>query len=579
MLTHLHIRHFAIIDDSELELVDGMTALTGETGAGKSILLDALGQVLGERASSLAVQDGAERAEITASFRIDAQATVRDWLVKHELDVQEDCVLRKTLAANGRSRATINGTPVALRMLGELGEQLVGIHGQSAHQTLGQAAEQRRLLDAWTSSRVDVKKKQDASTGTRVQRAHAAWQMAEQACRDALEASTTRSQRLDLLRFQLQEFDELDIGALRIEDIESEHRWLANVERLRELGASTLDALDDTAARGLLQALKPLTELVAIDERLREALDLIESAEIQVSEAASMLRGETSGLEHDETRLAWLDEKLARLHALARKHQCDAEALTGVEQRLRDELDTLGDPGNSIETLEVARDARLDDYLEQARALSRRRKRDAKKLAGIVTDAMQTLAMQGGIFRIDVQADETKRSPHGIDQIAFLVSPNPGVKPAPLGRVASGGELSRIGLAIQLATIGSRSVPTLIFDEVDAGIGGAVAETVGRLLRRVGESTQVLCVTHLPQVAAQAHHHLRVVKAVSKGRTQTRLDALDAKQTRDEIARMLGGATITQRSRQHAKEMLEAARSGPGSAGLPEVVDNEAPPL
>ena len=600
MLTHLHIRHFAIIDDSELELVDGMTALTGETGAGKSILLGALGLVLGERASAVDVQQGATRAEISASFRLDGLPEVGAWLAARELDADgdEDCVLRRTLAANGKSRATINGTPVALKTLGELGARLVGIHGQHAHQTLGRAAEQRRLLDDWGTARGDAggarpprtgsgtarakrtgkvaAKKKAAATASRagatrdagatsggdpvarVAAAHAAWSEAEARLSRALDESEGRTQRIDLLRFQLQEFDELDVGASSLEEIESEHRWLANVERLRALGAEALDALDGTASGALARAMKPLQALSAIDERLREGLDLIESAAIQTEEAASLLRAEVSGLENDDARLAWLDAKLGQLHALAKKHRCGAGELADVEQRLRDELDELTGPGAATDALEKERDACLKDYLDGARVLSARRRRDAEALAALVTDAMGTLAMDGGRFVVDVHTDAALRSPQGIDTVTFHVSPNPGVEPAPLARVASGGELSRIGLCLQLATSDARAVPTLIFDEVDAGVGGAVAETVGRLLRKVGEKAQVLCVTHLPQVASQAHHHLRVTKRVAGGRTLTDVEPLDGAATRDEIARMLGGAKLTKKSRQHAQEMLDS---------------------
>ena len=559
MLTHLHIRHFAIIDDTALELEAGMTTLTGETGAGKSILLDALGQVLGERASPLSVQQGAARAEIAASFRLDDLPEVQAWLAEHELDgpAGEDCVLRRTLGANGKSRATVNGTPVSLRMLGTLGARLVGIHGQNAHQLLGIPTEQRRALDDWSVSRPRAARGLLGEVGE----AHAALAAAEQRYRDTLDATDARLQRADLLRFQLGEFDELDIGALPVETIESEHRWLANVERLRALGSEALGALEEEASAALGRALRPLGELAGIDERLREAHDLIESAAIQTGEAASVLRAEVSALEHDDARLAWLDTKLAELHALAKKHRCEMGELAAVEQRLRDELDALEGPGATSEALAAERDACLARYLDRAELLSRRRRRDAKKLAGIVTDTMQSLAMAGGRFEIGVESDPDARSPNGIDAVSFRVSPNPGIDPAPLARIASGGELSRIGLAIRLATLASRQVPTLIFDEVDAGIGGAVAETVGQLLRRLGERTQVLCVTHLPQVAAQGHHHLKVSKRVEKGRTRTELTALAGEATRDEIARMLGGAKLTRRSRQHAQEMLDATES------------------
>ena len=550
MLTHLHIRHFAIIDASELELNAGMTALTGETGAGKSILLDALGLLLGARASSDSIQQGQKRADITASFNLDDLPEVAAWLAHQELDAEGECIVRRTLNSNGKSRASINDIPVSIQILGELGRQLVTIHGQHAHQSLGRRAEQRQLLDTVAGTNPLEK----------VSAAYHAWKQADDDLRDFEHNARTREQRVDLLNFQLQEFDELDLGALSIEDIESEHQWLANADRIMSLGNELVENLDGQAYPALNRSSKPLSELVSIDERLREALDLVESATIQVAEATQEVQHLLSALSHDDARLAWLDQKLSALHRLAKKHQCDMHELAAIENTLREEYQLLLDPANSAEELTRECETLLKHYTSEAAKLTRHRKKHAKTLAKTITEAMQGLSMTGGVFVIDIASDTSEPSVHGNDAISFLVSPNPGVAPAPLAKVASGGELSRISLCMQLATLQTRSVPTLIFDEVDSGVGGAVAETVGQLLRRVGSRSQVLCVTHLPQVAAQAHNHLKVSKAVVDGNTRTAVTELEGgNAVRDEIARMLGGSKLTRKSQQHAQEMLDTA--------------------
>lgn len=551
MLTHLHIRHFAIIDASELELDTGMTALTGETGAGKSILLDALGLVLGARASADTVQQGADRADITASFNLDELPATTQWLAAHELDADGECLVRRTLSSNGKSRATINDVPVSVQTLKALGEQLVTIHGQHAHQTLGKPAQQRALLDRYAGG----------AQFQRVERAYDAWKQANEAVEHQERHAHERLQRIDLLSFQLQEFDELDIGTATVADIESEHRWLASSDRILALGEQALSAIDETAHPALNKATPPLSELVQIDEQLREALDLVESASIQVAEAGHMIRSTLSKLEHDDSRLHWLDQKLAALHSLSRKHQCEMSSLPEVEQKLREEYDALTDPGKGGEELIRERDALRAVYDEEAKKLTRHRRRHAKKLASTISATMQDLNMAGGVFDIRIDTDDAQPQRLGNDTVHFLVSPNPGVDPGPLSRVASGGELSRISLCMTLAALDSHAVPTLVFDEVDSGVGGAVASKVGQMLRQVGSQSQVLCVTHLPQVASQAHHHMLIAKEVTQGKTRTSVQPLTGKAVRDEIARMLGGEKVTTKSRQHAQEMLDSASS------------------
>lgn len=551
MLNHIDIRHFAIIDETELELNSGMTALTGETGAGKSILLDALSQVLGARSSADNIQQSADRAEVSASFDIDKLPKIKQWLIDNDLDDDDQCLLRRVLSRAGKNRSSVNGRPVSTQMQRELGNQLLSIHGQNEHQQLAKPLAQRHLLDAFSKSPLPAQ----------VAKAYDSWNTANKRLIAANDDSQASQDRLDLVQFQLQEFDAVDIGGVSIVDIETEHRWLASADKLMQLNDSALASIDSDqgAAQSLTTAVTPLTQLVAIDERMREALDLIESASIQTNEAASLLRNHASTMEHDDNRLAWLDDKLSNLHRLAKKHHVAINELDAVESGLRDELDAMSAPEQQIEQLNNEVEALLQLYLAQAAKLSRLRKRTAKKLSEIVTASMQTLAMTGGVLQIDIESDKASVQKHGQDNVVFKVSPNPGIKPGPLAKVASGGELSRISLCIQLATIESSNVNTLIFDEVDAGIGGAVAETVGQLLRKVGNHAQVLCVTHLPQVAAQAHNHLRVTKQVEKGMTRTTLETLNKKATRDEIARMLGGAKITKKTQQHAQEMLDSA--------------------
>ena len=392
MLTHLHIRHFAIIDSSELELDAGMTALTGETGAGKSILLDALGLVLGARANSDSVQQDQTRADITATFALDELPEVVHWLQGQQLDADDECIVRRTLNSNGKSRASINDIPVSVQILGELGRQLVTIHGQHAHQSLGKSGEQRSLLDSVAgTAQLD-----------KVASAYSAWKQSDQALRNHESDAKAREQRLDLLSFQLQEFDELDIGKLSVQEIESEHQWLANSDRIMALATDVLEALDEQASPALYRSAKPLGELVGIDERLREALDLVESAGIQVAESVQAVQHCLGSLEHDDARLQWLDQKLSALHRLARKHQCDMAELGPVENTLREEYQQLLDPANSAEELLRECEALRSIYDAEAGKLSRHRKKHAKSLGATITEAMQGLSMEGGVFKIDI---------------------------------------------------------------------------------------------------------------------------------------------------------------------------------
>ncbi|MDO6462138.1 DNA repair protein RecN [Granulosicoccaceae sp. 1_MG-2023] len=560
MLAQLLIRNFAIIDQSELDLSGGMTALTGETGAGKSILLDALGLVLGDRADTDSIRDGTDKAEITAVFQTHDNTRVRDWLTEHDLDADGECIMRRVISRDNRSRAYINGSPVALQMLRTLGEMLVNIHGQHEHQSLTRSDYQRRLLDAHAGNQALLDELRSASLE---------WERALKRLEEIAGQREQREQRLELLQFQLQEFDALNPDPEEIATIEAEHKRAANSGTIYDLASQAANALyeDDNAIHSQLTAIEQrLIQLAALDERAAEFAGMISSAAIQCSEAADGLRGYLGLIDADPARLQWLDERLSAYHALARKHQIPLVELVERAEALRAEVGELENSDITLENLEKECAEKAAVYAAVAARLSETRKQAAESMSTQISAAMQDLAMKGGVFAIEVEPRPAERpNPLGCDDIRFLVSANPGQKPRPLGKVASGGELSRISLAVQLIAAGHQSVPTMIFDEVDTGVGGAVAETVGRFLRMLGENAQILCVTHLPQVASQAHHHLRVSKETDGKRTETRLTPLDDTETLEEISRMLGGHDITEQTREHAREMLARAGQAPAA--------------
>ncbi len=558
MLLSLHIRDFAIIDQLEIELGAGMTALTGETGAGKSILLDALGLLLGDRADSGAVRHGAERADISAGFDISALPAARAWLAEQQLDLGDECQLRRVIASGGRSRAYLNGSPVPVQQLREFGERLVDIHGQHEHQSLMKRDQQRQLLDHHGGHQ---------SLLAALAALRHDWKQVGQQIEAIIGTGQDRDSRLEFLKFQLQELDELAPEPGEAERLHEEHARLANAGQLLDTCARHLERLydDEHSAQSLLsQALADLQPLTAIDVSLKEASELISSALIQLEEGVDQLRSYPQRLELDPERLNWLEQRLDALHRLARKHRIEAETLHEFHQRLGAELQQLEQADQHLEALEAQRRALAAEYASVAGELHRRRVKTAATLSTQVSERMQSLGMQGGQFRIEVMAGDTDSlSAHGSDSIEFLVSANPGQPLKPLAKVASGGELSRISLAIQVVAATDTEIPTLVFDEVDSGVGGGVAEAVGQQLRALGKHQQVLCVTHLPQVACQAHQHLQVAKLTGDKTTRTRIRPLHGGERVEEIARMLGGRTITDSTLRHAAEMLG---QGSGSA-------------
>ncbi|MCF7990775.1 MAG: DNA repair protein RecN [Thiohalocapsa sp.] len=554
MLTHIVIRDLVIVSALELDFAAGMTALTGETGAGKSILIDALGLALGEKADTGMIRSGCERAEVSAGFDLAGCPEALAWLKEQALDDGDECLIRRVLVRGGRARAFINGTAAGSAQLRELGDLLVDIHGQHAHQSLLRPAAQRALLDGYGGL---------AGATAEVAEHYRKFKDLDERWRALTAARDERAARIDLLRFQVDELDGLALADGELDELDAEQRRLANLGSLQSTAAALVDLLyeGDTALRDQLgHAAGELEGLAGIDPQLAETRELIDSAVVQVGEAAANLRQYLDDLDMDPGRLAAVEERLGRIHDMARKYRILPEQLMETCAALREELDGLEQADQTLGSLGDERDTALAALLEQARMLSTARRDAAERLSATVTAAMQELGMGGGRFAVEVQTgDEHKVSASGLDNLTFVVTANPGQPPQPLAKVASGGELSRISLAIQVATAEVGRIPTLVFDEVDVGIGGGVAEIVGRLLRRLGGARQVLCVTHLPQVAAQAHHQLKVHKQAVDGQTFTEIQPLAAERRIDEIARMLGGTEITDTTRAHAEEMLNGA--------------------
>ncbi len=557
MLNRITIHNLVIVRHLDLVFESGMTALTGETGAGKSILIEALGLALGDKADNGMIRAGADKAEVSVGFELTKDSPAAHWLERHDLAADGECLLRRVLVRDGRSRAYINGIPSTLGLLRELGEMLLDIHGQHAHQSLLHATAQRELLDEFAGLRDQVGE---------LARLFQCWRDAQTELAALQRASADRTNRLDYLRFQIAELDGLVCDPEALRELEAEHGRLAHAERLLNDSAAVLTLISDdepSLQQSLGRAAHLVAELSTLDPALDETRELLETAGIQLDEAAAALRRYQERVELDPTRLQEIDRQLGRMHDAARKHRVSPEELAGLLGELRAEAEVLENADDSLAALERTVHASEAAYRTAAQRLSVARNAAALKLSETVTDGMQQLGMRGGRFRVACNPEPGKATAHGIDRIGFLVAANPGQPEGALSDVASGGELSRISLAIQVATADCGTVPTLIFDEVDVGIGGAVAEIVGLLLRRLGARRQVLCVTHLPQVASQAHQQLRVHKMTDGKTTETRIDRLDARARIDEIARMLGGVDITEQTRRHADEMIRTAQNAP----------------
>lgn len=554
MLTSLQVRNFAIIDQVEVEFSPGMTVLTGETGAGKSILVDALGLVLGERGGSGLVRAGAKRAEFTAEFDLQNLPLARQWLEEQMLDQDDECNLRRVINADGRSRAFINGNSVPQQSLKTLGEMLLDIHGQHFHQSLGHGNVQRELLD-YFGGLVDL----GVATGS----AYSDWQELAKQLGELESANADRESRLELLRFQINELDTLDLAPDEINELERERQKLQNSGRLAEGVHRALQQIydgDPSNAQSLLaDATHAIDSLSSVDESLQPALNLLQDANIQISETVDLLRRYADDLDMDPARQDWVEERLDAIQTIARKHRIEPEGIDQLHLQLKGQLNDLEHAEERGAELVQATAQAESAYRKSARRLSTGRTKAATAFSQAVTEAMSNLGMPGGVFAARVESrDIDDPRPWGMDNIEYQISANPGQELQPLSRVASGGELSRMSLAIQVIASDGSSIPTMVFDEVDSGVGGGVAEMVGLRLRELGETRQVFCVTHLPQVASLASNHFRIMKITDGKSTRTGIAELGDDERVEELARMLGGVEITQRTREHAAEMLRS---------------------
>jgi DNA repair protein RecN (Recombination protein N) len=548
MLTHLSISNYTIVSTLEMEFASGMTVITGETGAGKSIMLDALGLCLGDRADPRAVRHGCDRAEIIASFDTGAIPQAATWLHERDLRTGEECLLRRVVTAEGRSRAYINGSPSTLQDCAELGALLIDIHSQHAHQSLLRKQVQRALLDAYAGHLPLARELEQTASD---------WLRSRRELELLTGARDEQTARAQLLVYQVEELDTLALQEGELAALENEQRLLANAGEILESAHGAL-ALCEEQEDGVRRALQLISGEAHSTPAAAGARELLDSAAIALGEARGELQRHIDGVEIDPQRLTEVQRRLEDIYDIARKHRVMPESVLSLHQALREEVQGLSDGGQRLADLELSLAGLAERYRAAAAKLRKQRQVAAKKLVARVSELLASLAMGQCQFEIALNPrPSADPHPHGSEEVEFLISTNPGAPRQPLGRIASGGELSRISLAIQVATASAGTVPSMVFDEVDVGVGGAVAEVVGRLLRDLSGQAQVLCVTHLPQVAAQGHHHLQVAKRSDEHTVETRLSRLQGEEKVREIARMLGGLRITAQTLAHAREMLE----------------------
>lgn len=551
MLCQLSINNFAIVRFLELDFKPGMTSITGETGAGKSIAIDALGLCLGNRADASTVRPGALKAEVSARFSLDDVPLAKRWLEDNDLELDQECILRRTINSDGRSRAYINGNPVPLTQIKNLGQLLIGIHGQHAHHAMLKSEHQLTLLDSYANHRLLLE-----TVSSSYQRC----KLIEKELKVLQQTQHVRIARKQLLQYQVEELNEFALNKGEFEEIEAEHKKLANGTALVQACKNQLFILQENeqgSVESLINAgITQAQELESYDPDLKSVVNMLNDALIQIQESSSEIEHYLDKLELDPEHFEQLEQRLSKLMQLSRKHQVLPCALYGHHQELLAELNSLDSDEGALIQLEEQVNASKESYLTHARKLSQSRNRYAKELDKKVTQSIHELSMPKGKFCITVTFNEELISPNGCDNIEFQVSTNPGQPMQAISKVASGGELSRIGLGIQVITAKKVSTPTLIFDEVDVGISGPTAAVVGRMLRTLGDSTQVFCVTHLPQVAGNGHQHMFVNKHTKAGKTETSMVSLDKSQRVEELARLLGGDVITSNTLANAKELL-----------------------
>jgi DNA repair protein RecN (Recombination protein N) len=550
MLVSVYLKNFVIVNEAELVLSPGMTAITGETGAGKSILVDALNLVLGDRVTGDVIRAGEDKAEINATFDLSACPTALAWLQDQELDEDDECIIRRVISRNSSGRGFINGRPVIMQQLRQLGDLLVDIHGQHEHQSLLRSASQREILDSIAGHHKDMEM---------LAKHYAALQQLQQQLDQLYSMAGRDESQTDLLRYQVSELENLDLQADELGQLEEEHKRLANASDLITGASESLDMLSGDQETNIDEQLNRtvtrLQQLERLDPSLDEVTRILLEADTLIDEVANRIRQYIDRIDTDQERLAGLNQRIGAIHDLARKHRVVADELPSLLQKLQRQLLDVENSEQRIIDLQGEIESTRQKYMEQAAIVSQRRSKTAKALSAEVTRRMQDLGMEGGKFSIEVSStasQEPRR--HGLDEISYLVAANPGQQLKPLSRVASGGELSRIALALQVSVMESVSTPTLIFDEIDVGIGGRVAEIVGRELARLGTARQVICITHLAQVAANAGAQVQISK--SGDPVTARIKRLSESERVEEIARMMGGVEITEQTLAHAEEML-----------------------
>jgi DNA repair protein RecN (Recombination protein N) len=555
MLTYINIKNFAIIKELEVDLQSDMTVLTGETGAGKSIIIDTLELALGARADTSMISNNADRCEITLIFDLTNLTRVRELLIDQELDSENECIIRRIITNDGRSKSSVNGNPCTQQILRTISELLLNIHGQHEHQALLNPERQRELLDAFADSK---------SLAVKVKQLYNSWLKIKKELIELENLAEDHPTKIDYLTHQLNELEHLDFSSKDLDNLHLEQKRFSSTEQIAVSLNSALEVINDdergSVISSLYNAKNDLEKYKDIDPQMADTLELLQNAIINSQEAVDNIRHQINSTEFNEERHMQVEEQLTFIHDLAHKHHVQPQDLSRVREDFQQQLDSLKTVTVKLEKAQLAVGEIEKSYLEAAENLSAKRKHAAKNLNVLVTAKMQDLGMIGGKFSINFLPNANKTfSASGLERIEFLVSANPGQPLQPLNKVASGGELSRISLAIQVITAEKEVTPTLIFDEIDAGVGGKTADIVGQLLRKLSEKTQVICITHLPQVAAQGHDHVLIEKTSKAKNTEVALTTLNQKERINEIARMLGGVKITQQTLAHAKEMLNAA--------------------
>ena len=555
MLKSIHIKNFTLIEEAEIDLIKGLTTVTGETGAGKSIMLDAIHLGLGARADLQMIRPGCERAELSLIFDIQSSTLVKNWLKTHDFEVDDECFVTRILSKQGASRCLINGRPCPLQLLKELTGFLVSLHGQHQHQQLLKAPQQRDLLDEFA----DHSKLLQATQG-----AYLAWQNAADHIKSLEDKMGQKEAKDELLSYQLHELDQLALGENEVTELDLEHKKLANADQLESEIHQALNKIRDDDHAILTQlssVIHNIAPLVSTHDEMKNLTQLLNDAVVPLEEAAHELNQMGDHFENNEQRLREVEDRLNKIFDMARKHKIKPIELTALHQHLSQQVKELASIDSAL-ALAIQQQTELEKtYYEKANKLTTSRRHALKRLSSDVSKLMPELGMKGGEFTIELTAQEEKKpSPHGMDHVQFLVQCNLGQPKGALAKVASGGELSRLALAIYVSCAKSTTVPCLIFDEVDVVIGGSIADVVGQLLRRLAQNTQILCITHLPQVAAYGEHHLHVEKHSQANKTTTDITYLKEQARIDEMARMLGGQTVTKHTMAHAKEMLEAVQ-------------------